>query len=140
MNNKISMYVENILLEYFNNSNNYFNPLVICGNEDNIKKYLNNVKEYITTNSKKSLLYITSENFISDIDKINFDEIDIIVLENIEKLENNITAQFKLFDVFNTLYDKEKLIIISMAKTPDELQNFEERLITRLNWGTIVKI
>ncbi len=133
---------ESILNRIENNSKLLYNPIIIYGNEDNIKKYMNSFKEYISLNAKVSLslLHITTEKFIADIDKINVDDIDIFVLESIEKMENNKKAQYKLFDIFNALYDKGKPIIISTTKMPDDLQYFEERLITRLNWGMIVKL
>ncbi len=134
-----SMLIKNIIDEFIYNSKLLNNPIIIYGSENDIDNYLNIVKEYITANSKKSLFYTTGDNFISSIEK-NIEEIDIFILKNIEKLENNMTAQFKLFDIFNYLYDKEKQIIISITKTPDQLQNFEKRLITRLNWGIIIKI
>ena len=133
---------ENVLNRIENYSKLLYNPIIIYGSEDNIKEYMNSFKVYISlkANESLSLLHITTEKFIADIDKINVDDIDMFVLESIEKMENNKKAQYKLFDIFNVLYDKGKPIIISTTKIPDDLQTFEERLITRLNWGVVIKL
>lgn len=127
--------IDNILLEYFRNHNNYSNPLVICGNEEVLEICFNRVKKVID-GSNKSVIYIDDLNEILN---NNLNE-DIFIFESINKIENNQQAQYYFFNSFNKLYDNKKLIIIFSSKVPEDLLSFEERIITRLNWGTIVKI
>ena len=134
------MQEKDIITEYINNSKLLYNQIVICGKEDKIQEYLNNIKDYIKTNSNKLLLDITSDNIISSIDKMNINQIDILIIKNLEKLENNIEGQQQLFNIFNNFYNSDKQIIISTTKIIDELQHFEKRLITRLYWGKVITI
>lgn len=134
------MQEKDIITEYINNSKLLYNPIVICGKEDKIQEYLNNIKDYIKTNSNKLLLDITNDNIISSIDKMNINQIDILIIKNLEKLENNIEGQQQLFNIFNNFYNSDKQIIISTTKIINELQHFEKRLITRLYWGKVITI
>lgn len=131
MNDKTSN-IENILLEYISNSSNNSSPLVICGNEEDLKHSINNVKKIIQ-GSDKSVVYINDLNEINNIDLSK----DIFIFENIDKIENNREEQHNFFKLFNNLYSNKKFIIISSNKQPEDLL-IEERVITRLNWGKII--
>ena len=133
MNDKISN-IENILLEYIDNSNNNSSPLVICGNEEDLKYSINNVKKIIQE-SDKSLVYINDLNEINNIDLSK----DIFIFENIDKIVNKEQEQHNFFKLFNNLYDNKKFIIISSNKQPEDLL-IEERIITRLNWGKVINL
>ena len=130
--------IDNIIknIDDFNKLNN---PIVIYGEEKKLEKCMNDIKKYITK-SNKSVLYVTGNEFISNIGKNTVDNVDIFILDDIAKLEKHITSQHELFYIFNKLYDDKKRIIISTSKTPDNLQDFEERLITRLEWSKIYNI
>ena len=133
MNDKISN-IENILLEYISNSNNNFSPLVICGNEEDLKYSINNVKKIIQE-SDKSVLYINNFNEINNIDLSK----DIFIFENIDKIVNKEQEQHNFFKLFNNLYDNNKFMIIFSNKQPEDLL-IEERIITRLNWGKVINL
>ena len=134
MNNKTNN-IENILLEYFNNSNSNSNPLVIYGNNEALENCLNNIRKVIEE-SNKSVSYIDDLN-----DLLNNDlSEDVFIFESINKIESNEQAQYNFFHLFNKLYNNEKLMIVFSSKLPEDLLSFSERIITRLNWGTIVKI
>ena len=133
MNDKISN-IENILLEYISNSNNNFSPLVICGNEEDLKYSINNVKKIIQE-SDKSVLYINNFNEINNIDLNKY----IFIFENIDKIVNKEQEQHNFFKLFNNLYDNNKFMIIFSNKQPEDLL-IEERIITRLNWGKVINL
>ncbi len=130
--------IDNII-KNINDFNKLNNPIVIYGEEKKLEKCMNDIKNYITK-SNKSVLYVTGNEFISNIGKNTVDNVDIFILDDIAKLEKHITSQHELFYIFNKLYDDKKRIIISTSKTPDNLQDFEERLITRLEWSKIYNI
>ena len=133
MSDKISN-IENILLEYIGNSNNNSSPLVICGNKEDLKHSINNVKKIIQE-SDKSAVYINDLNEINNIDLSK----DIFIFENIDKIVNKEQEQHNFFKLFNNLYGNKKFIIIFSNKQPEDLL-IEERIITRLNWGKIINL
>ena len=107
-------------------------------------------------NSNKTVLYITSETFISDFTQINkkdedkFDlvqhfkdkyrNIDVLIIDDIQFLGGANKTQDEFFNTFNFLHGLNKQIIISSDRSPDDLKLLEERLRTRFSWGLTVNI
>ena len=114
------------------------------------------IGNYIEKNSNKTVLYITSEQFISDFIGItkknednydiidNFKEkyrnIDVLMIDDIQFLTGAEKSQGEFFNTFTSLYDSNKQIIISSDRSPDDLKRLEERLLTRFRWGLTVNI
>lgn len=136
-----------------------YNPLFIYGNSGLGKTHLMHaIGNYASKNSKSKVLYVTSEKFVDDFiginkrnqDGTNFDsveifkkkyrDIDILIIDDIQYLGNGVKTQQEFFNTFNELYDKNKQIIISSDRSPDDLKLLEDRLRTRFNWGITINI
>lgn len=136
-----------------------YNPLFIYGNSGLGKTHLMHaIGNYIIKNSKKRVLYVTSEKFVSDFIGINkknkegnnFDSVDIfkrkyraidvLMIDDIQYLGNANQTQQEFFNTFNDLYGNNKQIIISSDRSPDDLKLLEDRLRTRFNWGLTIDI
>jgi len=136
-----------------------YNPLFIYGNSGLGKTHLMHaIGNYASKNSKSRVLYITSEKFVEDFvginkknnDGNNFDsveffkkkyrDVDILIIDDIQYLGNMAKTQQEFFNTFNELYDKNKQIIISSDRSPDDLKLLEDRLTTRFNWGITISI
>ena len=136
-----------------------YNPLFIYANSGLGKTHLMHaIGNYIIKNSKKRVLYVTSEKFVSDFIGItkrnsknsNFDEvdyfkkkyrdIDVLMIDDIQYLSNANQTQQEFFNTFNDLYGNNKQIIISSDRSPDDLKLLEDRLRTRFNWGLTIDI
>lgn len=136
-----------------------YNPLFIYGNSGLGKTHLMHaIGNYIIKNSKKRVLYVTSEKFVSDFiginkrnkDGNNFDSVDIfkkkyrnidvLMIDDIQYLGNANQTQQEFFNTFNDLYGNNKQIIISSDRSPDDLKLLEDRLRTRFNWGLTIDI
>lgn len=136
-----------------------YNPLFIYGSSGLGKTHLMHaIGNYAMKNSKSRVLYVTSEKFIDDFvgiskkatDEPNFDkvalfkkkyrDIDILIIDDIQYLGTGAKTQQEFFNTFNELYDKNKQIIISSDRSPDDLKLLEERLTTRFNWGITINI
>ena len=136
-----------------------YNPLFIYGNSGLGKTHLMHaIGNYILENSDKTVLYVTSEKFVSDFiginkknkDGNNFDnvdifkkkyrDIDILIIDDIQYLGNANQTQQEFFNTFNDLYGNNKQIIISSDRSPDDLKLLEDRLRTRFNWGLTIDI
>ncbi len=136
-----------------------YNPLFIYGSSGLGKTHLMHaIGNYAMKNNKSRVLYVTSEKFIDDFvgiskkatDEPNFDkvalfkkkyrDIDILIIDDIQYLGTGAKTQQEFFNTFNELYDKNKQIIISSDRSPDDLKLLEERLTTRFNWGITINI
>ena len=141
------------------NPGKMYNPLFIYGNSGLGKTHLMQaIGNYIVKNTNKKVLYVTSEQFISDflglkrkdlegsnldyIDyfKDKYRNIDVLIIDDIQFLGTAPKTQNEFFNTFNNLYDDKKQIIISSDSSPDDLKNLEDRLRTRFNWGLKVNI
>lgn len=132
-----------------------YNPFFIHGKSGLGKTHLMHaVGNYIKKNSHKRVLYVTSEQFISDFTSINmrkdtsyaqafkdkYRSIDVLMIDDIQFLSGAEKTQQEFFHTFNNLYDMNKQIIISSDRSPDDLKLLEERLRTRFSWGLTVNI
>ena len=136
-----------------------YNPLFIYSNSGLGKTHLMHaIGNYIVENSNKKVLYVTSEKFVNDflnicrtnkndnnfelIDdfKAKYRDVDVLMIDDIQYLEIANKTQQEFFNTFNELHNKNKQIIISSDRSPDDLKKLEDRLRTRFNWGLTVDI
>ena len=141
------------------NPGNMYNPLFIYGNSGLGKTHLMHaISNYIIENSNKTVLYVTSDNFIQDfismskkdehgsnfnyVDffKNKYRNIDVLIIDDIQFLGGATQTQQEFFHTFNNLYNDSKQIIVSSDRSPGDLKQLEERLRTRFSWGLTVNI
>lgn len=136
-----------------------YNPFFIYGNSGLGKTHLmQSIGNYITTNSSKKVLYITSEQFKEDfvemtrkdngknnfalIDefKKKYRDIDVLIIDDIQLLANASGTQQEFFHTFNNLFEDKKQIIISSDRSVNDLKLLEDRLKTRFISGLSMNI
>ena len=141
------------------NPGKMYNPLFIYGNSGLGKTHLMHaIGNYITQNSNKKVLYVTSDDFMTDFtglsrksqtdNNLNYIEffknkyrnIDVLMIDDIQFLGNAEKTQQEFFHTFNNLYNDSKQIIITSDRSVDDLKLFEDRLKTRFCWGLTVNI
>ncbi len=141
------------------NPGNMYNPLFIYGNSGLGKTHLMHaIGNYIKENTNKTVLYVTSDNFIQDfigmtkkddngnnfnyVDffKNKYRNIDVLIIDDIQFLGGATQTQQEFFHTFNNLYNDSKQIIVSSDRSPADLKMLEERLRTRFTWGLTVNI
>ncbi len=146
-------------LEVAENPGVLYNPLFIYGNSGLGKTHLMHaIGNYITEHSDKKVLYVSSDQFISDFLGINkkdehgknFDyvtyfknkyrSIDVLIVDDIQFFQGAPQTQNEFFNTFTKLYDDNKQIIISSDRSPDDLKLLEDRLRTRFCWGLTADI
>ena len=66
-------------------------------------------------------------------------KMDVLILDDIQELVSP-GAQNAFFHIFNHLHQSGKQLIFTSDRPPVELQNFEERLLSRLKWGLSVEL
>lgn len=135
----------------------YWNPLFIYGNSGLGKTHLlHAIKNEISRKykNKKTTIYLSSEEFgrmvpeilqqnnPNDIEKFknSFNEYDVLLVDDIQFLANRSKTNEIFFHIFNNFVHKQKQIVITSDKSPDELYGFEERNISRFQSGLGVGI
>lgn len=141
------------------NPGNMYNPLFIYGNSGLGKTHLMHaIGNYISHNSNRRVLYVTSDQFIQDFIGINkkddngtnfnyidffknkYRSVDVLIIDDIQFLGGATQTQQEFFHTFNKLYNDSKQIIISSDRSPTDLKLLEDRLRTRFTWGLTVNI
>lgn len=130
-----------------------YNPLFIYGPVGLGKTHLMQAigHEVYRRNPNTRVLYITSEKFtnqlISSIQnqttqqfREKYRNVDILLIDDIHFIAGKEATQEEFFHTFNALYDNHKQIIVSSDRTPKEIINMEERLISRFEWGLVTDI
>lgn len=136
-----------------------YNPLFIYGPSGVGKTHLMHaIGNYINKNSNNRVLYVTTEKFVNDFLKIyrdrkdtdNFNtidefknkyrDVDVLIIDDIQYFEVASKTQQEFFNTFNELHSKNKQIIISSDRSPNDLKKLEDRLRTRFTWGLSVDI
>jgi len=132
-----------------------YNPLFIYGGVGLGKTHLlNAVGNFLVkhgTINPDRICYITAEAFTNDlINSIRFEKMDdfrnrfrkmdIILIDDIQFIAGKERTQAEFFHTFNTLYDNMKQIVLTSDKFPRDIENFEERLKSRFEWGLVADI
>jgi chromosomal replication initiator protein len=132
-----------------------YNPLFIYGGVGLGKTHLlNAVGNFLVkhgTINPDRICYITAETFTNElINSIRFEKMDdfrnkfrkmdIILIDDIQFIAGKERTQAEFFHTFNTLYDNMKQIVLTSDKFPRDIENFEERLKSRFEWGLVADI
>ncbi len=131
-----------------------YNPLFIYGGVGLGKTHLLQATGNEIINkykNKKRVKYISSEKFTDElveslankkIDefKNRYRQIDVLIIDDIQFLSGKEKTQEEFFHTFNTLYQKNKQIIISSDRPPKAIPTLEERLRSRFEGGMIADI
>lgn len=65
--------------------------------------------------------------------------IDVLIIDDIQDLQGK-GSQGAMFSIFNHLHQNGKQLIFTSDRAPVDLQNFEERLLSRFKWGLPVEL
>jgi len=132
---------------------NTYNPLFIYGNSGLGKTHLlHAVCSEAQQRSEGVVIQLLSceefvNRFIRAIQEGNlagfqsqFRTVDALVLDDVQFLREREQSQQEFFHTFNALYNNGKQIILSADSSPSEIPSLEARLISRFNWGLVVRI
>ena len=81
---------------------------------------------------------VTVRNKLNDFLAL-YKKIDVLIVDDIQDLQSP-GAQGAFFSIFNYLHQSGKQLIFTSDRPPVELQNFEERLLSRFKWGLSVEL
>lgn len=114
-----------------------------CAVGNQIKKKDPSQRIFYSQSNEFMNLYVQSvrgktvSEFIS-----NFDAVDVLILDDIQSISNKNGMQQVIFQIFEKIHSQGngKQIIITSDVPSAELQDIEERLISRLKWGVSVHL
>src|SRR5262249_7486203 len=66
--------------------------------------------------------------------------IDVLIIDDIQFISGKTKSQEEFFHVFNSLYEKNKQIILSSDRPPNSIPELEERLRSRFSGGMTVDV
>ncbi|MAH81967.1 MAG: chromosomal replication initiator protein DnaA [Flavobacteriaceae bacterium] len=125
-----------------------FNPLLIFGGVGLGKTHLAHAigVDIKDKYPDKTVLYISAEKFtqqyIESIKKnsrndfIHFYQvIDILIIDDVQFLSGKSGTQDVFFHIFNHLHQNGKQVILTSDKAPVDMQDIEQRLLSRFKWG-----
>jgi chromosomal replication initiator protein len=130
-----------------------YNPLFIYGSSGLGKTHLLHAIGHYAMHlkPKTKVRYVSSEEFTNDfINAIQtnknaefqaqYRDIDILLVDDIQFLQGKDQTQEAFFHTFNTLHDHNKQVVITSDLRPKQLNGFEERMLSRFEWGLITDI
>jgi chromosomal replication initiator protein len=125
-----------------------FNPLLIFGGVGLGKTHLAHAigVEIKDKYQDKTVLYIAAEKFTQQYieavkkntrnDFIHFYQLlDVLIIDDVQFLSGKTGTQDVFFHIFNHLHQNGKQVILTSDKAPVDMQDIEQRLLSRFKWG-----
>lgn len=136
-----------------NNPGSFYNPLFVYGSSGIGKTHLLNAigNFVVRTYPNKKVGFISGLGFIEafskavkdnsvDLFKESFYDLDILLVDDIQFIAGKTKSQEVFFTIFNTLINNKKQVCITSDRSPDEIHDLEERIISRFNRGLSINI
>ncbi len=130
-----------------------FNPLFVHGGVGVGKTHLAHAVGLEVKNlyPEKVVLYLSSEKFIQQFvsaakaqNKTDFQNfyqmVDVLIIDDIQFLSGKAATQDSFFHIFDYLHQNGKQIILTSDKAPVDIQDIQERIVSRFKWGLSAEI
>ncbi|MCR5741249.1 MAG: chromosomal replication initiator protein DnaA [Gammaproteobacteria bacterium] len=130
------------------------NPIYIFGNVGLGKTHLMQAigNAILESDANANIMYIGSQDFLEEYVKCKtrpggydsfsekFDDIDVLLVDDIQLIESKTQTQMEFFKIFERLSNKNKLIIIASDRKASDLTNIMPRLTSRFEKGLALNI
>jgi len=130
-----------------------YNPLFIYGGVGLGKTHLITAigNAIIDKKPDMSVIFVSAEQFTNEVVsairhqkmgelKEKYRNIDLLLLDDIHFIANKTQTQEEFFHTFNTIYERQKQIVISSDRPPKEIGDVTDRLRSRFSMGLIADI
>jgi chromosomal replication initiator protein len=125
-----------------------YNPLFVYGGVGLGKTHLlHAIGQYVASRKRGArVAYLSSEKFTNEyIDGIQNNQLmrfrrkyrqtDVLLIDDIQFLAGKERIQEEFFHTFNALHEAHKQIVLTCDRPATEIQNLEQRLMSRFEWG-----
>src|SRR5437762_4220428 len=130
-----------------------YNPLFLYGGVGLGKTHLlQAIGQYVVGHKKGArVAYLSSEKFTNEyIDAIQNNQLvrfrkkyrqtDVLLIDDIQFLSGKERIQEEFFHTFNALHESHKQIVLTCDRPANEIQNLEQRLVSRFEWGLVTDL
>ncbi|HAM51797.1 MAG TPA: chromosomal replication initiator protein DnaA [Nitrospiraceae bacterium] len=130
-----------------------YNPLFVYGGVGLGKTHLITAIGNIIADKRRefNILYVSAEQFTNEVVaavrhgkteelKGKYRNLDLLLIDDIQFIENKNATQEELFHTINTLYERQKQIVLSSDRPPKEIKAITDRLRSRFSMGLIADI
>ncbi len=130
-----------------------YNPLFIYGGVGLGKTHLINAigNKMVDKNSGINVCYVSSEQFTNEVVsairhgkmgefKEKYRNVDALLIDDIQFIAKKDITREEFFHTFNSLYERQKQIVISSDRAPLEITDITDRLRSRFGMGLIADI
>jgi chromosomal replication initiator protein len=130
-----------------------YNPLFLYGGVGLGKTHLlHAIGQHVVGRKKGARVsYVSSEKFTNEyIDAIQnsqlvrfrkrYRQTDVLLIDDIQFLAGKERIQEEFFHTFNALHEAHKQIVLTCDRPASEIQNLEQRLVSRFEWGLVTDL
>jgi chromosomal replication initiator protein len=130
-----------------------YNPLFIYGGVGLGKTHIINAigNAIVDKNPGMIVYYVSAEQFTNEVIssirhekmaelKEKYRNVDVLLIDDIQFISGKTTTQEEFFHTFNSLYEKQRQIVISSDRSPMEIADITDRLRSRFSMGLIADI
>jgi chromosomal replication initiator protein len=130
-----------------------YNPLFLYGGVGLGKTHLlHGIGHHVVAHKKGArVAYLSSEKFTNEyIDAIQNNQLakfrkkyrqtDVLLIDDIQFLAGKERIQEEFFHTFNALHEAHKQIVLTCDRPASEIQNLEQRLVSRFEWGLVTDL
>lgn len=138
-------------LQVAENPGSSYNPLFVYGGVGLGKTHLIQSigNQMLAMNPSARIRYIHAERYVSDMVrafrhksfddfKRKYDNLDLLLVDDIQFFANKDRTQEEFFYTFNNLIENGKQVILTSDAFPKNMEGIEERLKSRFSWGLTV--
>ena len=109
-------------------------------------------KEIFKTHPEVHLRYLSGERFLQDcVSSIRLQKVEgfqkefrekcqVLLIDDIQEIEKGLRSQEEFFHAFNSILNRNGLVVCASEKKPAEIKGFQPRIQTRLCGGVVLKI
>ncbi|GER93381.1 chromosomal replication initiation protein DnaA [hot springs metagenome] len=130
-----------------------YNPLFIYGGVGLGKTHLINAigNAIVDKNPGMIVHYVSAEQFTNEVVsalrhekmgdlKEKYRNVDVLLVDDVQFISGKTTTQEEFFHTFNTLYEKQRQIVVSSDRLPMDISDITDRLRSRFSMGLIADI
>ena len=130
-----------------------YNPLFFYGGVGLGKTHLlHAIGQHVAASKKPTrITYLSSERFTNEyIEAIQNNQLlrfrrkyrqaDVLLIDDVQFLAGKERIQEEFFHTFNALHEGRKQIVLTSDRPAVEIQNLEQRLVSRFEWGLVTEM